>query len=152
MLSNTAEYALRAMVHLARRGDETAMLGRDLADSSHVPANYLAKILLDLKKAGLVAAVRGSGGGYRLARPSRDIHLVEIVEIFDHERAHPRCLLDFREECSDHDACTAHEKWKVVRSTYVEFLRTTSLADVAQAEQAPKAKSRAKSKSKKRTR
>jgi Rrf2 family protein len=135
MLSNTAEYALRAMVYLAR--EESAMLGRDLAESSRVPANYLSKILLSLKKGGLVAAVRGSGGGYRLARRAADIHLIDIVELFDHERAHPRCLLDFEQECNDHEACTAHERWKSVRAAYVEFLQTTSLADVAEAEQPP---------------
>jgi Rrf2 family protein len=134
LLSNTAEYALRAMVHLAREGEGIAVLGRDLAESSGVPANYLSKILLSLKKAGLVAAVRGSGGGYRLAKSSADIHLIDIVELFDHERAHPRCLLDFDQECSDHDACSAHEKWKVVKDTYVGFLRATSLADVSKAE------------------
>ena len=145
MLSNTAEYALRAMVHLARQADGATVLGRDLAETSRVPANYLAKILLSLKKAGLVAAVRGSGGGYTLRRPAEKIHLVEIVELFDHERAHPRCLLDFDQECSDHDACTAHERWKVVRTAYVEFLRSTSLADVAEAEKESQGKSRKRS-------
>ena len=137
MLSNTAEYALRAMVHLARQDQCSAVLGRDLAESSKVTANYLSKILLSLKKAGLVAAVRGSGGGYRLQKPAETIRLVEIVELFDHERAHPRCLLDFDQECSDHDACTAHERWKIVRLTYVDFLRATSLADIAQTGQPP---------------
>lgn len=137
MLSNTAEYALRAMVHLTRAGKGNAVLGRNLAESSHVPANYLSKILLSLKKAGLVAAVRGSGGGYRLGKPASEINLIDIVELFDHERAHPRCLLDFDQECSDHEACTAHERWKVVRTAYVEFLRATSLVDIAQPEESP---------------
>jgi len=145
MLSNTAEYALRAMVHLARQAEGVAVLGRDLAESTKVPANYLAKILLSLKKAGLVAAVRGSGGGYTLRRPAAQIHLVQIVELFDHERAHPRCLLDFDQECSDMDACTAHERWKIVRTTYVDFLRSTSLADVAQVEVNDRGKSRKRS-------
>jgi len=136
MLSTTAEYALRAMVHLARQADGPAVLGRDIAETSRVPANYLSKILLSLKRAGLVAAVRGSGGGYTLKRPASQIHLVEIVELFDHERAHPRCLLDFDQECSDREACTAHDRWKNVRMAYVDFLLSTSLADIAQTETA----------------
>jgi Rrf2 family iron-sulfur cluster assembly transcriptional regulator len=135
MLSNTAEYALRAMVHLAREGDGIAVLGRDLAESSRVPANYLSKILVNLKKGGFVTAVRGAGGGYRLGKPAGKIYLIEIVELFDHERAHPRCLLDFDQECSDHEACTAHERWKSVRAAYVDFLRATSLDEIARSEE-----------------
>lgn len=132
MLSTTAEYALRAMVQLARHGEEgETMLGRDLAELSRVPRNYLSKILLTLKKAGLVSASRGAGGGYGLRKPSELILLVDIVELFDHERAHPRCLLDFDRECADHLACSAHEKWKEVRTAYTEFIRTTTLAEIA---------------------
>ena len=75
--------------------------------------------------------------------PAGEIHLIDIIEVFDHERAHPRCLLDFDQACSDHEACTAHERWKSVRSTYVEFLNTTSLAEIARTEPEPKAKKRA---------
>lgn len=146
MLSNTAEYALRAMVLLAQTDESAAILGRDIATVTGVPQNYLAKILLDLKKAGLVSAVRGAGGGYRLNSKPDAIYLIDIVEIFDHERAHPKCLLDFREECTDHSACTAHEQWKSVRTRYVDFLRTTSLADVSTEVKPPKKSARSKQK------
>lgn len=131
MLSTTAEYALRAMVQLSRAGVGQPVLGRDLAERARVPSNYLAKILLELKKAGLVNTARGSRGGYRLTRDADSILLVRIVEIFDASRANPRCLLDISRDCSDEEACTAHEKWKAVRSTYLDFLETTSLADVS---------------------
>lgn len=131
MLSTTAEYALRAMVQLARATADQAVLGRHLAERAGVPPNYLSKILLDLNKAGFVTAVRGSGGGYRLSKPAESIHLIDIVELFDLSRAHPKCLLDFQEECTDHDACPAHERWKHVRTAYVDFLLVTSLADIA---------------------
>jgi Rrf2 family protein len=67
MLSITSQYALRALSHLARQSGE-AVLGRDLARSVEIPANYLSKVLLTLRNAGLVATARGSGGGYRLSR------------------------------------------------------------------------------------
>jgi DNA-binding IscR family transcriptional regulator len=50
MLSTTTQYALRALVALTRLDEGTAVLGRDLSDLSDVPANYLSKILLDLKR------------------------------------------------------------------------------------------------------
>ncbi len=132
MLSNTAEYALRALVQLARAQGQ-AILGRDLSELADVPANYLSKILLDLKRAGIVTAERGTGGGYRLARPARKVRLVEVVEIFDQARARPRCLLAAERECSDARSCSAHERWKKVRTEYIQFLESTSLADIARA-------------------
>ena len=131
MLSNTAEYALREMVFLSKTEPGKVMTGRDLSAVSGVPAKYLSKILLDLNRAGMVAAVRGQGGGYRLSRDARDIRLIEVVEIFDRPRAHPRCLLSFEKECADDTGCTAHDRWKQVRTVYLNFLDSTSLADIA---------------------
>ena len=131
MLSNTAEYALRAMVFLGQVEPGKVVTGRDLSAASGVPAKYLSKILLDLNRAGMVTAVRGQGGGYRLSRPAGDIKLIEVVEIFDRPRAHPRCLLSFDKECSDDTGCSAHDRWKQVRSVYLTFLDSTSLADIA---------------------
>lgn len=133
MLSNTAEYALRAMVFLAREDPEMTILGRNLSSTSGVPARYLSKILLDLKRAGMVAAVRGHGGGYRLSRDPRQIRLIEVVELFDRPRAHPKCLLSFDKDCSDLASCSAHDRWKHVREVYLHFLESTALADISDA-------------------
>ena len=131
MLSTTAEYALRALLSLAHQPDK-ATLGRDLAASSGVPANYLSKILLDLKKGGFVQAVRGTGGGYRLGRPPGEVRLMDVVEFVDGEAAHPGCFLAGSDACSDGDPCLAHDRWAAVRDHYVAFLETTTLADVTE--------------------
>ena len=131
MLSTTAEYALRALLSLAHQPDK-ATLGRDLAASSGVPANYLSKILLDLKKGGFVQAVRGTGGGYRLGRPPEKVRLMDVVEFVDGEAAHPGCFLAGSDACSDGDPCLAHDRWAAVRDHYVAFLETTTLADVTE--------------------
>lgn len=131
MLSTTAEYALRALISLSHEPD-TATLGRDLAVSSGVPANYLSKILLDLKKAGFVQAVRGTGGGYRMDRSPGDVRLMEVVEFIDGTAARPGCFLAGSDACSDEDPCMAHESWAVVRDQYVAFLENTTLEDVSE--------------------
>jgi len=131
VLSTTAEYAVRALISLAHEPDR-ATLGRDLAAASGVPANYLSKILLDLKKAGFVQAVRGTGGGYRLSRPAGEVHLMEVVEFVDGAAARPGCFLAGSGACSDEDPCMAHESWAVVRDQYVAFLESTTLEDVCE--------------------
>ncbi len=131
MLSHTAEYALRALVHLAALPAGKVILGKDLADRAAIPARYLSKILWVLGNAGIIDATRGSGGGYRLRRPAREIRLAEVVDLFDKARARPVCLLGWNPECSDAKPCPAHAAWKNVRDAYIRFLETTTIADIA---------------------
>jgi len=131
MLTTTTKHALRALVVLAARGGEEALLGRDLAALAKIPANYLSKILVDLGRAGLVDATRGSGGGYRLAVAPDQIPLMRVVEIFEGVRARPDCLLGCEHECSDETPCSAHETWRDIKRAYIRFLEETTLADIA---------------------
>lgn len=130
MLSATAEYALRAVSCLARAPKGQALLGRELATLAVVPPNYLAKILLELKRAGIVTATRGSGGGYQLAKAPGDVHLAHVVEIFDGPCCSARCLLGGDRECSGDAPCALHWKWSRVRQTFALFLETTTLDEV----------------------
>jgi Rrf2 family protein len=130
MISTTTQYALRALAKLSDLEPETAMLGRELAKEANIPANYLSKILLTLRNAGLLTTARGSGGGYRLAKRPEEIHLIDVVEVFDAPRAKPPCLLG-EGECSDDEACSAHHAWKEVRATFVRFLESTTLAEIS---------------------
>lgn len=130
MFSTTCEYALRALVGLAKLPNGTAVLGRDLARTADIPANYLSKILLTLRNAGILTTARGTGGGYRLRKLPNEIRLVDIVELFDGSRARPACILGGK-ECSETDPCSAHKSWEGIRSAYVNFLESTTLAGIA---------------------
>lgn len=115
---------------MARLPDGGAVLGRDLAKQATIPANYLSKILLDLRNAGILTTARGTGGGYRLRRRPGEIRLIEVVDLFDEARARPLCLLGGEKECSDEHPCSAHHSWKPVREAYVRFLESTTIADI----------------------
>lgn len=131
MLSITSQYALRALSHLARQSGE-AVLGRDLAQSVEIPANYLSKVLLTLRNAGLVDTIRGAGGGYRLRRSANDIYLIDVVELFeDVSRTKPSCFLGRTRSCSENKPCTAHSAWKGLQATYLGFLVSTPLSAIA---------------------
>jgi Rrf2 family protein len=132
MISTTAEYALRALSYLARQPRGSSILGRELAREADVPANYLAKILLNLRRSGLVAAARGTGGGYRLRRTAGRICLNEIVELFDGTIVGEACILGHQRKCSAQNPCTAHHAWRDVRAAYNHFLTATTLADISQ--------------------
>ncbi len=131
MLSTTSEYALRALLFLAQSPPEEAVLGRELAAGAEIPARYLSKIMLALRRAGLVSANRGTGGGYSLLRPASGIHLVDVVELFEGAAARPQCFLGINAECNEEQPCSAHAYWKGVRRAYVDFLESTTLKDIS---------------------
>ena len=130
MLSQTAEYALRAVVLLAARpSGATARVG-ELADALDIPQNYLSKTLHVLTRAGVLVSARGKGGGFALARPADTISLLEIVDPFDRLGSKPVCLMG-QGECSEAHACAAHHTWKEVSSRVQGFFRKTTVAHLA---------------------
>jgi Rrf2 family protein len=83
-LSAKAEYACLAMIELAKRAanDPPARI-HEIAEFHKIPERYLVQILLQLKGAGLVSSVRGSAGGYLLAKPAETIALLDVLNAID---------------------------------------------------------------------
>ena len=79
MLSQTAEYALRAMSCLAVHPD-AHHTAASLAEQTQVPADYLSKVLQHLSSAGLIKGRRGVGGGYTLSREPGEINLLQVID------------------------------------------------------------------------
>jgi Rrf2 family protein len=133
MLSKTSQYAIRALSCLARMQSGETVLGRKLSEQASVPPNYLSKIMLVLRNAGLVEATRGAGGGYRLGRSPSAIRLLDIVSPFDSSVNQLECVLGVG-VCNDDAPCPAHTRWKQVRSQFVGFLEGTTLAELVEGE------------------
>lgn len=129
ILSQTAVYALRAMLHLAERPRGQAVRVHDIASALDVPRNYLSKILHVLARRGLLRSARGPSGGFSLVRSPEQTTLLEVAGHFDDLDRVP-CLLG-RPECRDEDPCPAHGRWKEVAAALHEFFRNTTIADLA---------------------
>jgi Rrf2 family protein len=129
MLSGTAEYALRAVVYLAGHPDESPVAARELSEAVDVPPNYMAKILHELGRAGILRSSRGKGGGFELAVSATELSLLRVVSRFGNLSDEPRCLMG-RPKCGDRDPCPAHEHWKQTADQVARFFRETSVADV----------------------
>jgi Rrf2 family protein len=131
MISRTSEYALQAMIHLARHVDDWPIPGRSIADVTGVPRKYLAAILGELVRAGVLESSPGMGGGFRLAKSAKEIRLIDVLHSFEPILANRRPCPFGKEICSDDDPCAGHEEWKRVRETYQRFLEKNSVHDVA---------------------
>jgi Rrf2 family protein len=82
MISQTAEYALRAVVKLARETGST-MTTHEIADATRVPPGYLSKVLQALGRARLVVSQRGLHGGFALSRAPSQISVLEVINAVD---------------------------------------------------------------------
>ena len=94
MISQTVEYALRAVVYLASQSP----LGRttdQVATATRVPKAYLSKVLQGLVRAGIVSSQRGIGGGMTLVKHPSELTILEVVNAVDPDRAHPELPLEF---------------------------------------------------------
>ncbi len=129
MLSGTAQYALRAVMHLARAKGSKSLKVSELADATGVPRNYLGKILHELVRGGVLRSTRGKHGGFRLAVNPSDLPLLRVVSLFDALDGERQCLVG-RPECSDRDPCPVHHRWKVASEHIAQFFRETTVADV----------------------
>lgn len=129
MLTLTSEYALRALVFLARHAEECPIPGRRIAEEARIPAKYLLKVLGDLVRAGVLESTPGKHGGFRLRRSARQTTLLDVLSPFE-PFEHGRCPFGHG-SCDDDQPCAVHHTWKRVIETERRFLRETSLSDVA---------------------
>ena len=91
-LSTKGRYAVMAMVDLAKRGESgDALPLMEIAEGQNLPMSYLEQLFMKLRRAGLVTAVRGPGGGYRLARIPAEISIAEIMLAADESVRMTRC-------------------------------------------------------------
>lgn len=143
MLSGTSQYALRAVLYLAARSDETPIPAPDIASALDLPDNYLGKILYQLTRSSILVSCRGKRGGFQLARPAKDMSLLEVIAPFDRFEERRICLLR-RKECSDGNPCAAHARWKQVSEQVTAFFRETVVADLLSTDRAERRLSRAR--------
>jgi len=128
MLSGTAEYALRAIVYVARQ-DGRPVTSEQLSRAVDVPRNYLSKVLHEMVRAGVLTSTRGKHGGFRLAMTPEKLPLLRVVALFDGMGEPRRCLLG-RPECSERSPCAMHYRWKAVAEQISRFFSETTVADV----------------------
>ncbi|MEO8350237.1 MAG: Rrf2 family transcriptional regulator [Chthoniobacteraceae bacterium] len=105
-ISKKAEYALRALVAMARHPKSWAI--HELSEQERIPVKFLEQILLSLRRAGLLASKRGVGGGYALLKGPTDISLAEVVQILDGPLAPVPCAAERPTErctCPDPRTC-----------------------------------------------
>ncbi len=130
MLTHSGMYALRAVVYLAVHGGGRGrpVQAAEIASAVGMPRNYLSKVLHALVRAGVLASVRGPGGGFRLARDAGALTVAVVVAPFEAESHHAGCVLG--ETCGP-GPCPAHGAWGGIAESIRRFFRTTTVSALA---------------------
>ncbi len=127
MISQTVEYALRAVVHLASEAP-AARTTDEVARATRVPRAYLSKVLQSLSRAGLVHSRRGIGGGMTLTKSPADITILEVVNAVEPIQRIRTCPLDL----AAHGAhlCPLHRRLDNALSLFEDAFQKSTLAEV----------------------
>jgi Rrf2 family nitric oxide-sensitive transcriptional repressor len=127
MISQTAEYALRAMLFMSEH-DHDMLVTSEVAAATHVPAGYLSKVLQSLQRAGLVASQRGLGGGFSLAKPPAQTTIYEIIQAVDPIRRIRSCPLKLATHKDR--LCPLHRRLDKALALVEKSFRETTVAEL----------------------
>src|SRR3954454_8804982 len=130
--SRSAEYAIRAFVHLAQVQEGKYAMVKNIAEQEEIPAHFLAKILQQLARKGLLRSSKGPTGGFSLKVDPGEIRLLDIVEALDGLAPYQQCALGLS-VCNDEMPCGLHDHWKNLRSRIMEYLGRNTIADLVRA-------------------
>jgi Rrf2 family iron-sulfur cluster assembly transcriptional regulator len=133
-LSTKGRYAVMAMVDLAGHGAPVRPVAlAEIAQRQGISLSYLEQLFAKLRRAGLVASVRGPGGGYRLSRASDEVRVADIIVAVDEPIAATRCKPGSAKGCTrDGARCVTHDLWEELGQQIHVFLSSVSLADVVE--------------------
>jgi Rrf2 family protein len=130
-LTQTAEYAVRAVLYLARTPDGGRVSAETIATALGAPVNYMSKTLNQLAKAGVVDGARGPTGGFRLAVDPSRLTVARVVDTFGAVKSNPVCLLGDR-PCTSRRPCAAHHRWTAVAQAMRAPLEETTIGELLQ--------------------
>ena len=130
LYSQSAKYAILALMELAARSSDSHVSVRTLAVSRAIPFPFLSNLLPPLVKAGLIEGKRGPHGGVRWRRTPSTVSMADVVRIIDGDDSLKRCLFS-SDPCDGTRNCALHAVWGPLRDQILAFLEETSIQDAA---------------------
>jgi Rrf2 family protein len=125
-LTRAADYAIRALLHIGSLPEGSVALKDEIAQAQGIPPSFMAKILRQLVKSGLLHSARGVNGGFGLARLASEINLLDIVEGIEGPIHLTDCAPD-PEHCALAHDCPVSTVWLEVQRRMTALLRETTL-------------------------
>jgi len=131
IISRTGTHALKALLALRQVPVGSYAGAEQLAHQVHAPSNYLSKLLRQIARSGIVEGRKGRNGGFRLTSAWRTLSLFDALNPIEHFERFKACFLG-KPICTLANPCPLHQGWSRVRDQFMEFLKTTTLSDLAE--------------------
>ncbi|MDF1612119.1 MAG: Rrf2 family transcriptional regulator [Stygiobacter sp.] len=129
--TKTGEYAIRAILFLARQPKEALIMSSEIAEKEDIPAHYLAKILQRMAKYGYVDSFKGRGGGFKITEFAKKSSILEIVERVEGPVINLKCITGLK-ECDEENPCPLHEEWAELRNRIYNLISSRTVQEVAE--------------------
>lgn len=129
-LTTKGRFAVTAMVDLAMSGGERPVTLGDISERQKISLSYLEQLFGKLRRRALVSSVRGPGGGYRLARPTSELSVGEIILAVDEPIDATQC--GGKENCRDEHKCITHDLWTDLNRHIFAYLESVKLSDLVE--------------------
>ena len=134
MLSKKTKYGIKALTFIAKQEKGTKVKVASISESENISHKFLESILLTLRKAGILGAKKGKGGGYYLLQDASEIKMTKVIRTLEGPIALVPCVsLNFYEKCDDcpdEKQCSVHKLMIQVRDNTLNVLRNTTLSDL----------------------
>lgn len=129
VFSKTCEYAIRAVIFVAQKSENGDKIGiKEIAAGIDSPVHFIAKILQDLSKRGLVQSNKGPNGGFYIDQDSKKKTLADIVRAVDGDNIFIGCGLGLK-NCSETKPCPLHNEFKIIRDKIQTTLNSATIGD-----------------------
>lgn len=129
MFSKSCEYAIRAMMFIAYRSNADVKTGiKEISAGTSVPEAFIAKILQDLVRKGLVQSIKGPNGGFYLDKKSKMRKMADIVKAIDGDDLFIGCGLGLK-NCSEKRPCPLHEEFKFIRQRIQIMMESKTIGE-----------------------
>lgn len=132
MLSNSAKYALKAVLYLAvYSSEQKKIMIKDIAKPINVPQAYIAKLLQELSKKEIISSTRGITGGFYLTELNIKQPVMNVIFAIDGSYKMNSCLLSL-ENCNEHVPCPLHHIAYPMRAQLIKSLNSKSIEELAE--------------------
>lgn len=132
MFSKTCEYAIRTLIFVAQKSKDENRVGiKEISRGIDSPEHFIAKILQDLRRKGLVQSAKGPNGGFYMNEDDLQRSIFDIVRIIDGDKLFVGCGFGLK-ECSENQPCPIHSQFKIVREQIVAMLKTAKISTFAE--------------------
>ncbi len=129
-LSNSSQYAIRILSYMTLKQETNLHNATELAEALQIPYKYLTKIMTEVVKSGLVVSIRGREGGYKFKKPTSEIIVSDILDIFHDSIKDEQCVLGIG-FCNGICKCALHDQWMEPKLLMQKMFQESSLAEIA---------------------